>query len=96
MELRLLKPAELELDEGISWYELQVTGLGDEFLNEILITFKRIKSNPKAWPVFTVRTRRCLVHKFPYGVVYQIRKDEILVVAIYHLHRKPFYWKDRI
>ena len=28
--------------------------------------------------------------------VIQIRKDEILVVAIANLHRKPDYWKDRI
>ncbi len=28
------------------------------------------------------------------GVIYQILKDKILIVAIANLHRKPNYWKD--
>jgi hypothetical protein len=33
---------------------------------------------------------------YPYGIVYQIRVDMIVVVAIMHLHREPTYWKSRI
>jgi len=42
-------------------------------------------------------SRRCLVYKFPYGVIYQYQEDknEILIVAIAHLHRKPDYWYSR-
>ena len=49
MEIRLLRPAQTELDEGIIYYEEQISGLGIEFLDEILDTFKRIKLNPDAW-----------------------------------------------
>lgn len=96
MEIRLLKPAQVELDDGIIWYDDQVRGLGNEFLNEILDTFKRIKLNPNAWAVFSKRTRRCLVHKFPYGIIYQIRENEILIIAIAHQHREPDYWVGRM
>ena len=96
VEIRLLKPAQTELDDGIIWYEGQVSGLGIEFLGEILETFKRTKLNPDVWASFSKRTRRCLVHRFPYGIIYQIRENEILVIAIAHLHRKPGYWKDRM
>ena len=96
MEIRLLKPAQTELDDGIVWYEEQVSGLGIEFLDEILETFKRIKLNPDAWAPFSDRTRRCLVHRFPYGIIYEIREHEISIIAIAHLHRKPDYWKDRM
>jgi len=96
VEIRLLKPALTELDDGIVWYEEQVSGLGIEFLDEILETFKRIKLNPDAWAPFSDRTRRCLVHRFPYGIIYQIRENEISIIAIAHLHRKPDYWKDRM
>lgn len=96
MEIRLLKPAQVELDDGIIWYDDQVSGLGNEFLNEILDTFKRIKLNPNAWAVFSKRTRRCLVHKFPYGIIYQIRENEILIIAIAHQHREPDYWVGRM
>jgi len=96
VEIRLLKPAQTEMDDAIVWYEEQFSGLGIEFLDEILETFKRIKLNPDAWRSFSDRTRRCLVHRFPYGIIYQIRDNGILVIAIAHLHRKPDYWKDRV
>ena len=96
MEIRLLKSAQTELDEGIDWYEEQLSGLGDEFLNEILQTIKRIRVNPYGWTEFSKLTRRCLVHKFPYGIIYQIRENELLILAIAHQHREPDYWKDRM
>jgi hypothetical protein len=42
-------------------------------------------------------SRRCLVHKFPYSVIFQYRKEseEILVVCIAHMHRRPAYWVGR-
>jgi hypothetical protein len=86
------------MDEAYEHYEGQMSGLGSDFLNEVLTTFKRIKLNPESWSPFSKRTRRCLMKRFPYGIIYQIREndDELLIVAIAHLHRRPGYWKDRI
>ena len=95
-ELRILDVAQQEMDESFEFYEDQVTGLGHDFLTEILATFKRIKQDTQAWTPFSVRTRRCLVNRFPYGVMYQELENEVLVIAIAHLHRKPGYWEDRI
>ena len=39
--------------------------------------------------------RRCLVRRFPYGIIYGIEEDTIVVVSFAHLHRKPFYWIER-
>jgi len=96
VEVRLLKAAQDELDEGYIYYEDQLKGLGDEFVDEVLNTLKRIKLNPKAWAPLSKRTRRCLFKRFSYGIIYQIREKELLIVAIAHLHRKPQYWKNRI
>lgn len=96
MEIQLLDAAQQEMDESFEFYEEQMAGLGHDFLTEILAALKRIKQNTEAWTPFSERTRRCLVNRFPYGIVYQVRVDEILVVAVAHLHRKPGYWKNRI
>jgi hypothetical protein len=40
-------------------------------------------------------TRRALVARFPYQVVYRIRPGEIVIVAVAHLKRRPGYWKNR-
>lgn len=40
-------------------------------------------------------TRRVLVPGFPYQVLYRMRLDEIVIVAVAHLKRRPAYWRGR-
>ena len=96
MRIRFLEVAQIELDDAIKYYNYELPGLGEAFLTEVLNALDRIGKYPKAWQPSSKRTRRCQTRRFPCGVMYQIRKDEILVVAIANLHRKPDYWKDRI
>jgi len=96
MRIRFLEIAQIELDDAIEYYNYEVPGLGEAFLTEVMNTLDRIGKYPEAWQPSSKRTRRCQTRRFPYGIMYQIRKDEILVVAIANLHRKPDYWKDRI
>ncbi|MFP4573965.1 MAG: type II toxin-antitoxin system RelE/ParE family toxin [Desulfobacterales bacterium] len=96
MKINFLEIAQIELDEAIEYYNYEVPGLGDAFLAEVLNAIDRIGRFPEAWGPCSKRTRRCRTRRFPYGVIYQIRDQEILIVAIANLHRKPGYWKDRI
>ena len=43
MSIRLLEPAQAELDEAIAWYAEQAPGLGDAFLTEALKTLQLVK-----------------------------------------------------
>lgn len=96
MKINFLEIAQIELDDAIEYYNYEVPGLGDAFLTDVLNALDRIGEFPEAWHPFSKRARRCQTRRFPYGVIYQIREQEILVVAIANLHRKPDYWKDRI
>ena len=96
MKIEFLEPAQHELDEAIEYYNAQVVGLGNQFLDEVVNTLQRIADYPEAWQVFSEKTRRSLLHKFPFGVVYEIRNDSILIIAIANLHRKPNYWEERV
>jgi plasmid stabilization system protein ParE len=96
MIFSFLQPAKDELNEAIAYYEAQREGLGEEFAQEIINTVQRILDHPKAWSNLSGNIRRCRTNPFPYGVVYQIRGDDILIVAIMHLHPRPGYWKDRL
>ena len=40
--------------------------------------------------------RRCLLARFPYGLIYGLDGEMLVVVAVAHLHREPRYWVDRI
>lgn len=87
--------ARQELDEAIGYYDSVQAGLGLSFLEETYATIQRVLDYPEAWAKLSANTRRCLTNRFPYGVIYQIRNDSILVIAITHLNRKPGYWQER-
>lgn len=95
--LRSSQPASEELAEAVIWYEAQRTGLGAEFFDAILATLALLESHEEAGtPVGDdPRTRRLLVARFPYQVVYRLRPTEIVIVAFAHLKRRPGYWKQR-
>jgi hypothetical protein len=91
----MFRAARDELAEAIAHYDGERANLGDEFLDEFVRAVERIRSWPEAWPRASRNSRRCRLNRFPYGVVYQVRDTEILVLALAHLARKPAYWKDR-
>ena len=96
MKIRFLEIAQLELDDAIEYYNNETAGLGDTFLTEVLKALGRIGEFPEAWHPCSKRTRRCQTRRFPYGIIYQTREREILIVAISNLHRNPEYWQDRM
>jgi plasmid stabilization system protein ParE len=72
-------------------------GLGYQCAIEIVAAVERIKANPGMWPVLDHQVRRCLVHRFPYGVIYSVdeQRSQVLILAVMHLHRQPGYWSER-
>ena len=64
-------------------------GLGYELAAEVKQTLGRVVQFPDAWHPLSPRTRRCRTKRFPYAVVYQVRDDLVLVVAIMHLRQHP-------
>lgn len=96
MKLTFLPPAKTEVREASRYYNKARKGLGAEFRHEIELALQRIVRLPTSGQALSRNSRRHLVDRFPYGIVYQIRDDEILIVAVMHLHRDPNYWQDRL
>lgn len=96
MNTRFLPAAQKELDEAIHWYAQQAFGLGDSFLVEFLRSLQLIERHPAGWHPLSENTRRCRMRRFPYGVIYTIDPQGILIVAVAHLHRHPTYWRSRV
>jgi hypothetical protein len=96
MKVEFLSTAETELVEAVSYYNEQRDGLGDQFATEVKQTITRILRFPDAWTRLSGRTRRCCTKQFPYGIVFQVRGDMLLIVAVMHLRRHPDTWKSRL
>jgi toxin ParE1/3/4 len=88
--------AELELIEAAQFYESRATGLGVEFINEIERMLEQIFSAPKAGSILAGTIRRRLVRRFPFAILYQAGSENISVIALMHLRRRPGYWNRRM
>ena len=91
------EPASQELAEAVRWYEARRAGLGGEFFDAVAEVLALIETRPEIGAPISAdgQTRRLLVARFPYQVVYRLRPNEIAIVAVAHLKRRPGYWKDR-
>ncbi|MBK7380906.1 MAG: type II toxin-antitoxin system RelE/ParE family toxin [Ignavibacteriales bacterium] len=96
MQVEFIEPASIELDDAIEYYDLQVKGLGQRFLDEVLETIEIIKAFPSSWIQNTINTRKASLRKFPYNLIYSILNNKIYIIAIAHQNRLPEYWIDRI
>lgn len=91
----ILHEAEIELWEAVEFYENRCPGLGLDFEREIKAAVDCIRQSPGRWPVHRDGTRRYLIHRFPYFVVYFLHQDQVWVVAVAHCRRRPGYWSGR-
>lgn len=96
MKLRFLILAQRELDDAVTWYNEQAAGSGQEFLDELDRVVRRAVTFPMSCPEIEPGVRRCLLARFPYGLIYGVDRKTIVVVAVAHLHREPRYWVGRI
>ena len=87
--------AKSEFSNAIEYYENCRSGLGLDFAEETYSAIQRILRFPKAWTSLSLHTRRCLINRFPFGVIYSIDGDEIIILAVMQLNRKPGYWHTR-
>jgi len=66
--------ARLELEDAVRYYELEYSGLGKRFKQEVKMAALRIVEYPQAWSIERGEIRKCFLHKFPYKLLYSIEK----------------------
>ena len=69
--------AEAEFDGAVEYYEQFEAGLGFEFAEEVYATITRIIQYPEAGSALSKNSRRCLVSRFPYGVIFEIKSRSL-------------------
>ena len=95
MKFYFHEDAEAEFDKAVDFYEDCQRGLGLEFAQEVYATIALIIRFPDAWSPMSKNTRRCLVNRFPFGVIYQVKSEAIHIIAVADLRRRPDYWLNR-
>ncbi|MDP6443620.1 MAG: type II toxin-antitoxin system RelE/ParE family toxin [Pirellulaceae bacterium] len=77
------------------WYAERSAAAGTAFMTELDNAIDRIRESPDRWPADLHETRRYLLKRFPYLVIYRLIEDRIQVIAVAHGKRKPGYWRHR-
>jgi plasmid stabilization system protein ParE len=85
--------AEDEFLAAARFYEQHAEGLGREFIAEVRHAVRRVVAHPESGARFARGLRRMLVDRFPYAILYRAEAEQILLVAMMHLHRRPGYWQ---
>ncbi len=84
------------MNEAAQFYEGRSEGLGEDFLDEAQHTVESILAFPKSGPTVSKNLRRRILRRFPFGLLYAIEGERIVIVAVAHLKRRPRYSKDRM
>lgn len=95
-DLPFLPAAEAEFLGAIEHYEGEFPGLGADFILAVEAASRRIVSFPQHGRPYLGGTRRVLLRRFPFSLVYLNEPGELLVLAVAHHRRRPGYWIDRI
>ena len=86
----LFRPqARTEALDAQAWYDSRATGLGLEFARALDAAVASAVRNPDAFALVVGNCRRVLLRKFPFSLVYRVRGDEFLVIAVFHHRRDP-------
>ena len=87
--------AEEELLGALAWYEERSSIAAGAFVQEFIRVVRLASDSPDAWPLSSGNTRRIVFPRFPFDLVFRIKRDLIEIVAVAHHRRRPSYWVDR-
>ena len=90
-----LPSAEEEFLQAVDRYEAEVPGLGADLIAEVERAADLIRRFPEHGSLYLAGTRRVILRRFPFSVVYQIERNAPLIVAVAHHSRRPGYWIGR-
>ena len=84
-----------EAAAAVEWYASRSQRAAEAFTAEVDRAVEIISESPERWPAYLHATRRYLLRRFPFAVVYRVRPSVVQVLAIAHGKRRPGYWRER-
>jgi plasmid stabilization system protein ParE len=81
-----------ETGKAQEWFELQISGLGEEFIAAMELQLRRLEQAPLLYAEVIPGVRRALLPRFPYGLFYAVRDDLVHILAVLHDARHPSRW----
>ena len=77
------------------WYRARSPEAAHDFAVEVRAAVRRVAENPFSYGIRFHEFRQCIVHRFPFAVVYRIMDEHVRIEAVAHASREPGYWQRR-
>mgnify|MGYP001561047817 FL=1 len=85
-----------DVNRAASFYARARPGLDPEFRREIDAVVDRIGRNSAQFPLVEAQVRRCIVHRFPYSILFRIiDPDCVRILVVRHHRRHPRFGLER-
>lgn len=85
----------VEAREARDWYAERSEAAAERFMDELDVAIGAIQRSPERMAPYLHSTRRYLLKRFPYIVVFRVIDEMIQIVAVAHGRRTPGYWRRR-
>jgi len=85
-----------DIKGAVAWYRERSSKSASDFIDELQRAMETIRESPNRWPMGKSNTRRFLLWRFPYSVIYSEQQSVITVWAVAHGSRRPEYWGHRL
>jgi plasmid stabilization system protein ParE len=92
---RFIPAARLEFLAEVTYHNEAQPGLGERFTVAVEEAAARALAFPLSGSPSRGRTRRIIVKGFRFSLYYRPEPDGIVVFAVSHHSRRPFYWLSR-
>jgi toxin ParE1/3/4 len=85
-----------EIEAAADWYLQRSPDASAGFLAPLFDGLENVSASPTRWPLYLYGTRRFVMERFPFSIIYLDKPEVVTVVAVAHSKRKPGYWKRRV
>ena len=85
-----------EFESAVVWYMERSEPAAVNFVEEVDHAIALILEAPSRWPRGEHKTRKFVLQRFPFAIIYREKEEVVEILAIAHGHRRPSYWKSRL
>jgi toxin ParE1/3/4 len=85
-----------DVKSAVAWYRKRSPKAALDFIEELHRAAKTIRQAPERWPLGKNNTRRFLLWRFPFSIIYSEHESAITICAVAHASRRPDYWTPRL
>ncbi len=84
-----------EAEAAERWYRERNETAATRFRRELDRAVDLVSDRPQGGSPYLGNTRRILLRRFPFFVVYRVLDERVQIVAVAHARRQPGYWRGR-